>query len=110
LNIALSVSAKNSGPRTTRLEQNYPNPFNPATTIAYELASSGEVSLRIYDILGREIRTLVSGQQEEGRHVVQWDGLGDDQNPVSTGIYYCQLVTTDGGKTRTSVRKMTIME
>jgi hypothetical protein len=68
------------GPRVvSRLEQNYPNPFNPSTTIRYSLARDGHVSLRVYDVAGRLVRTLVDDSQVplEGGFAVTWDGTND---------------------------------
>ncbi len=59
------------------LSQSYPNPFCLATTIAYQLQSYTGVTLKIYDIKGREIRTLVSGNQYAGNHSVKWDGTNN---------------------------------
>ena len=68
------------------LYQNYPNPFNPATQIQYDLYVAGHVSLTIYNALGVEVSTLVSGFQDAGRHLVVWDGKGS-----VSGVYFCIL-------------------
>jgi hypothetical protein len=73
-------------PATYTLHQNYPNPFNPSTQIAYELPKSGHVSLRVFDILGREAVTLVDGVQPAGVHSVNFNG-----SSLASGIYFCQL-------------------
>jgi hypothetical protein len=72
------------------LSQNYPNPFNPSTTIHFSIAKSLYVTLKVYDILGRGIATLVDGKREEGEHTVVWDGKG-----LSSGIYYYRLQAGD---------------
>jgi hypothetical protein len=69
-----------------RLNQNYPNPFNPQTTLAYDLAQAGKVTLAIYDPAGRLVRELVSGNQEAGSHTVVWNAIG-----LPSGIYLCRL-------------------
>ncbi|MCK4546365.1 MAG: T9SS type A sorting domain-containing protein [Candidatus Eisenbacteria sp.] len=77
--------------RPLRLHQNYPNPFNPVTNILFELPSAGEVSLRVYDVLGRRVRTLVDALMPAGHHPVVWDGTDDDGHRVSTGLYLYRL-------------------
>jgi subtilisin family serine protease len=78
------------------LEQNFPNPFNPVTTVRYGVPVASSVSLRVYDVLGREVRTLVEGEVAASSHVVQWDGTDDAGVPLSSGVYFCRL-TSDRG-------------
>jgi len=78
-------------PEGIYLEQNYPNPFNPETQIEYQLASSGFVSLKIYDLLGCEIKSLVSQEQTTGSYKVTWDGTDKLGNKVPSGIYLYKL-------------------
>ncbi len=73
------------------LEKNYPNPFNPSTTISYSLASSGFVRLKVYDVLGREIATLVESFQPAGWHAASFNGAGH-----ASGVYV--YVLSCGGK------------
>jgi len=73
------------------LEQNVPNPFNPVTRIRFGLSSAGEVSLRVYDVSGRLVRTLVEGPLAAGPHGSSWDGRDDRGRPVSSGIYFLRL-------------------
>jgi len=68
------------------LSQNYPNPFNPSTTINYQIPKSGFVSLKVYDILGREVAVLVNGEKEMGRYTVQFDG-----SKLASGVYIYEL-------------------
>jgi hypothetical protein len=72
------------------LRQNYPNPFNPATTIPFALARSSRVTLRIYDLLGREIAVLIAGDLAAGVHSVNWDARG-----LAGGLYLCRLEAGD---------------
>jgi hypothetical protein len=69
------------------LHQNYPNPFNPRTTIKYDLLSNADVSIQIYDILGRKVKRLLDEKQGPGSLSVAWDGRDDSAKPVESGIY-----------------------
>ena len=73
------------------LRQNYPNPFNPSTTIRFDLPEASRVQLIIYDAMGREVRTLLWGEQSAGYQSVNWDGADDRGQPVSSGIYLYRL-------------------
>jgi Secretion system C-terminal sorting domain len=81
--VEVTVSA---APKEFALDQNYPNPFNPTTTIQYSLPSSATVKLAVYDLLGREIATLVNEEQSAGWKEVEWNGAA-----VSSGIYFYKL-------------------
>ena len=76
-----------------RLYQNYPNPFNPMTKIMYYLPKKSEISLTIYDALGRVIRTLDKGQKDSGYHTLEWNSKDNFGNKVGAGIYLYQLRT-----------------
>ena len=69
----------------------YPNPFNPATTICYSLPASGEVSVEIYNVKGRKVRTLVSGYRDAGSYSVVWNGEDDGEKPVASGLYLYRI-------------------
>ncbi|MFA6980021.1 MAG: FlgD immunoglobulin-like domain containing protein [Ignavibacteriaceae bacterium] len=73
------------------LQQNYPNPFNPSTTINYNLPTSGLVSLNVYDLLGREVASLVSTEQSAGHHSATWNGKNNSGNAVPSGVYLYSL-------------------
>jgi hypothetical protein len=99
------------------LSQNYPNPFNPSTDIKYQIPDVQlpvHTVLRIYNILGQEVRTLVDEVQEVGYYTVTWDGRDGRGNEVPTGIYFYQL--TAGGTSRHSqgdfhrTRKMILLK
>ncbi|MBK7260272.1 MAG: T9SS type A sorting domain-containing protein [Ignavibacteriae bacterium] len=81
-------------PGTVTLMQNYPNPFNGTTTIRFSLASQAFVSLKVYDVLGREVSTLVQETLEGGEHARQWDAPA-----ASSGTYYCRFHTPSGSRT-----------
>ncbi|MFZ1080333.1 MAG: T9SS type A sorting domain-containing protein [Candidatus Kryptoniota bacterium] len=85
------------------LSQNYPNPFNPTTKIDYTLKSNVKVTLKVYDVLGREVATLVDGvQQSAGQHYATFNG-----NDLASGVYMYSLTTSDGFK---MVKKMVLMK
>jgi hypothetical protein len=73
------------------LHENYPNPFNPKTTISFELLHNDFVNITIYDILGREVKTLINQTQDAGYRSVIWDATNDYGKPVSAGIYLYQI-------------------
>jgi len=72
--------------KTFALEQNYPNPFNPATTISYQLPTEGQVSLKVYDMLGNEVATLVNEMKTAGEYQVDFNAAA-----LSSGIYFYRL-------------------
>ncbi|MBE0572306.1 MAG: T9SS type A sorting domain-containing protein [Ignavibacteriaceae bacterium] len=72
--------------KTFTLQQNYPNPFNPATTIIYQLPTEGQVSLKIYDMLGNEVATLVNEMKTAGEYQVDFNAAA-----LSSGIYFYRL-------------------
>jgi hypothetical protein len=80
---------------TPRLDA-YPNPFNPMTRLAFELPRDGRAVVRIHDLTGRVVRTLVDGQREAGRHEVTWQGRDDQGQPLASGVYLAQLRTDQG--------------
>jgi len=82
------------------LFSNYPNPFNPATTIRFELQIASSVRLSIYDLKGRVVRVLASGDAlDRGRHEYRWNGRDDSGNQVAAGVYFYRLDA--GGFTET---------
>lgn len=85
-----------STPGESALHQNHPNPFNPQTGIPYDLAEGGDVVLKIYNLLGQEVRTLVREPQAPGRYTVPWNGTDDRGVPVSSGVYFYQITVTGG--------------
>ena len=78
-------------PKTFVLKQNHPNPFNPETGIKYQLSISAEVTLTVFDMLGRKIRTLVNTQQTAGSYEIVWNGRNDAGETVGSGIYLYRL-------------------
>jgi hypothetical protein len=79
-------------PRVTMLKQNHPNPFNPVTTIQFDLAANGRVQLRIYDVAGRQVRTLLDAEMQAGwDRSATWNGFDDAGRQVPTGVYFYKL-------------------
>ena len=87
---ATGVAVQQAEPATFSLSQNYPNPFNPSTMITYQTAKTGQVRLSVYDILGREVATLVNSVQPQGLHEVRFDG-----GALSSGVYIYRLQTPE---------------
>ena len=88
-------------PATFALYQNTPNPFNPSTRIRFDVPFAGAVvTLRIYDVSGRLVRTLVDGEQASGRKTVAWDGRNQTGEPAATGVYLYRLTGPGFEQTR----------
>ncbi len=87
-------------PKQCILKQNYPNPFNPTTAISYQLPQRSKVTLKIYNLLGKAVRTLVDKDQIAGSYSVIWDMHDDNGQMVSSGIYMYRLHTSDYMETR----------
>ena len=93
-------------PEDFAIHQNYPNPFNPATTLRYDIPESGTVSILIYDMMGRIVKTLVNSSQTTGYKSVQWNATNDRNEPVSAGLY---LYTIQAGEFR-QTKKMVLLK
>jgi hypothetical protein len=93
-------------PMNYALEQNYPNPFNPSTTISYQIPKPTQVEIKIYDILGRHIKTLVNEHQNAGQYQYQWTGESSTGSRVSNGIYLYRIKAGD----YTMVKKMVLLK
>jgi choice-of-anchor B domain-containing protein len=91
---SVSVTSIDPGydvPPEFTLQQNYPNPFNPSTTISFQIPAAANISLKIYNILGQEVRNLVNDVYSPGQWSVNWDGRDNFGNPVPSGMYIYQL-------------------
>lgn len=91
-------------PKAFALNQNYPNPFNPSTLISYDLNKSMKnVTLKVYNLLGQEVKTLVNQPQDAGIYRVEWDGTDDSGRQMASGVYFYRLRAGDQSQTRKMV-------
>jgi len=81
-------------PKATVLMQNFPNPFNPSTVLTFDLVSSGHVTVQIFDVSGRLVRTLVDERRNAGRHQIEWNGEDARGVSVPSGIYFSRMETS----------------
>ncbi len=103
-----AVIATSAGlPEEFTLSQNYPNPFNPVTTINFALPAPGDVKLAVYNLLGQEVQTLVSGSMEPGVYTAMWNSMDNVGRKVSSGVYFYRLVVD--GKIM-STKKMVMLK
>jgi len=89
--VAVKEERNEQIPTETKLVSNYPNPFNPSTVINYLVSTPGIVKIDIYNLLGERIRELVNEEMSAGNYVTRWEGMNDNGNFVSSGIYFCIL-------------------
>ena len=94
-------------PEEFQLGQNYPNPFNPTTKIPVALPVDSEIELKVYNILGREVATIFSGQIQAGRHLFEWNGRNSAGNRLSSGVYFYRLTA---GKKAALAGKMIMLK
>ncbi len=95
-----------SAPEKFELKQNFPNPFNPSTEINFTLESNQPVTLKIYDIKGELIRTLINETMSAGSHSVKWDGTNDKGFRQATGVYFYELRS----EAKFNVKKMLLLK
>lgn len=101
----INVEAALPLPEQFSVSRNYPNPFNPETTVHYELPEDGVVSVRVFDLMGREVKMLADGYMTAGRYDAKWDGTNHFGNAVSSGMYFVRVQAGEFS----AVRKMTLM-
>ncbi|MBM3319379.1 MAG: T9SS type A sorting domain-containing protein [Candidatus Eisenbacteria bacterium] len=104
-NCTINVDVPDGVPSIFALRQNVPNPFNPITTIYFDLPKQTKTTLRVYDIAGREVRTLVDGVLNEGPHEATWNGKDNSGRDAASGVYFYRL---DAEKD-TATRKMVLL-
>ncbi len=99
-------------PEKFSLEQNYPNPFNPTTQISYSLSEEAFVSVKVFTLIGQEVKTLAAEVQGPGLKILRWDATDNSGNPAASGIYFCRLETRSTAAPQrdfVQVRKMTLL-
>jgi len=101
VSVLLAADDELALPMEFALQQNYPNPFNPSTQVRYALPEAAHVVLGIYDMMGRKVRTLVSGVEPAGYQSVLWNATNDLGLPVSAGVYIC---TIQAGENRQNMK------
>ncbi|MCI0472716.1 MAG: T9SS type A sorting domain-containing protein [Ignavibacteria bacterium] len=100
-----AYSGNNMIPQTFELYQNYPNPFNPSTKIAFDLPRDARVKLVIYDILGREVKTLINNKfRSAGKYISEFNG-----SSLASGVYFARILVNDG-KDFIAVKKMVLVK
>lgn len=101
----LSGEVTVSNPSKFSLSQNYPNPFNPVTKIDFEIPQDSKVTMKVYDLTGKEISTIFEGTKSAGFHTVQFDG-----SKISTGVYFYRLITNSNGQELVITKKMNLIK
>jgi hypothetical protein len=105
-NTVTAIEDKKIIPTQFELSQNYPNPFNPTTVINYSLPNNAFVVLKIYDMLGREIKTLVNNEMNAGKYSISWKGEDNNGNKVTSGIYIYKISAGN----YSAARKMVVLK
>ncbi|MBX2992559.1 MAG: metallophosphoesterase [Bacteroidetes bacterium] len=103
--VDLVTTVEERSPLSFMLDQNYPNPLNPQTRIVFEIPDRGHVTLRVFNTLGQEVRTLVEENLPSGRHEVLWDGRDKNGLTVPSGVYFYRLNTGEN----VTVKKMSVV-
>ncbi len=97
------IATATIAPAVASLEQNFPNPFNPRTTIEYNVSSEGPVSIEIFDVAGKTVRSLYQGVRKAGMYRVEWDGRDDNGQSLASGVYFYHLRGVKNSETRKMV-------
>ncbi|MFC1555646.1 FlgD immunoglobulin-like domain containing protein [candidate division KSB1 bacterium] len=104
--VGVDEEPKTKIPEDFALKQNYPNPFNPETIIQYELPKVADVTLKIYNIFGQEVKTLINETKPAGYHQAIWDGTNNSGVKISSGIYFYRIQAGE----YTAARKMILLK
>jgi hypothetical protein len=108
LNVLTGVAGENTLPLVFALYQNFPNPFNPSTTIKFGIPEASKVRLMIYDVLGREVATIVDKDLQPGYYAIPFNGAN-----LSSGAYFYRIIatrTSDQGQTYVETKKLLLMK
>lgn len=105
LQVSIGKTEEPPLPEVTKLFGNYPNPFNPETTISFDLAEQGPVTIEVFNIKGQKVKTLVRSYTP-GRHSVVWNGTDNNGKFVSSGVYFYRMSTPN----HISNRKMLLLK
>ncbi len=95
-----SAAVRATAPNALALEQNAPNPFNPATRIRFLMPGAGQAEVAVFDVRGRRVRTLLTGEVQAGVAETSWDGRDEAGAPAASGIYFCRLSALGSVATR----------
>ncbi len=109
-NIYTSVYENNASQVHFNLIGNYPNPFNPTTTIKFSLKENSDVSIKIYNIKGVVVRTLVDNKMEATYHEVIWDGKNNTGKRVGSGLYFYKMISNGNNNRYSSTKKMILLK
>ena len=109
ISIEIVTSVSTETPFGFSLSQNFPNPFNPSTTIIFTLPNENFVNISVFDILGREVKTLLNDWQTSGTHGVEWDGTNFEGRSVASGIYTYRISASTTSEHLTFVRSRTMV-
>jgi hypothetical protein len=112
LGVTTSVVDRSTAPQSYALSQNYPNPFNPGTQIRFVLPVAGSVTLKVFNLLGQEVATLVSGTLAQGSHDAAWNGRDAAGRAVASGVYFYRLEArgANGATAFEAMRKMVLLK
>jgi hypothetical protein len=91
--LSIEVNKGETLPLEFSLEESYPNPFNPSTKFVISVPQNTQLEVAIYDILGRKIRTLLSGEKTAGYHTIEWNGLTDENTTATSGVYFIRMIS-----------------
>jgi hypothetical protein len=94
----------------TRLGPARPNPFNPRTTFEYSLAGRSHVTIRVFDLTGRVVKTIVAGERGPGEHVAVWDGTTDAGDCAASGVYFVRMEVAESSGAFTAARKLVLLK
>jgi len=96
----LAVQLSNVLPIDFSISQNFPNPFNPSTSISFNVTKMDDISIKVYDLMGKEVATLVSGVYSPGTYIVEWNALNNSGYEVASGMYIYKYVTNEFVETK----------